>query len=52
MGHVRNLTEERDAITTEYEKENEQLRLELTRLQLQRGNPFPPKHGPRRCIDR
>ncbi|KAM9630987.1 coiled-coil domain-containing protein 30 isoform 6-T9 [Morphnus guianensis] len=36
VGHVRNLTEERDAITTEYEKENEQLRLELTRLQLQR----------------
>ncbi|XP_072739997.1 coiled-coil domain-containing protein 30 isoform X8 [Ciconia boyciana] len=35
VGHVRNLTEERDAITTEYEKENEQLRLELTRLQLQ-----------------
>ncbi|XP_074748763.1 coiled-coil domain-containing protein 30 isoform X1 [Strix uralensis] len=35
VGHVRNLMEERDAITTEYEKENEQLRLELTRLQLQ-----------------
>ncbi|XP_075629511.1 coiled-coil domain-containing protein 30 isoform X4 [Balearica regulorum gibbericeps] len=35
VGHVRNLTEERDAITIEYEKENEQLRLELTRLQLQ-----------------
>ncbi|XP_009281913.2 PREDICTED: coiled-coil domain-containing protein 30 [Aptenodytes forsteri] len=35
VGHVRNLTEERDAITTEYEKENEQLRLELTGLQLQ-----------------
>ncbi|KAM6046159.1 coiled-coil domain-containing protein 30 [Theristicus caerulescens] len=35
VGHVRNLTEERDALTTEYEKENEQLRLELTRLQLQ-----------------
>ncbi|XP_067166936.1 coiled-coil domain-containing protein 30 isoform X2 [Apteryx mantelli] len=37
VGHVRNLTEERDAITTEYEKENEQLRLELTQLQLQQG---------------
>ncbi|KAM9270186.1 coiled-coil domain-containing protein 30 [Morus bassanus] len=37
VGHVRNLTEERDAVTTEYEKENEQLRLELTRLQLQQG---------------
>ncbi|KAM6116659.1 LOW QUALITY PROTEIN: uncharacterized protein FYN12_010816 [Phoenicopterus ruber ruber] len=35
VGHVRNLTEERDALTTEYEKENEQLRLELTRLRLQ-----------------
>ncbi|KAM6402778.1 coiled-coil domain-containing protein 30 [Rhynochetos jubatus] len=34
VGHVRNLTEERDAIATEYEKENEQLQLELTRLQL------------------
>ncbi|XP_074780609.1 coiled-coil domain-containing protein 30 isoform X3 [Athene noctua] len=35
VGHVRNLMEERDAITTEYEKENEQLRLELMRLRLQ-----------------
>uniref|UniRef100_A0A663NBJ5 Uncharacterized protein n=1 Tax=Athene cunicularia TaxID=194338 RepID=A0A663NBJ5_ATHCN len=35
VGHVRNLMEERDAITTEYEKENEQLRLELMQLQLQ-----------------
>ncbi|XP_074970199.1 coiled-coil domain-containing protein 30 isoform X4 [Phalacrocorax aristotelis] len=35
VGHVRTLTEERDAITTEYEKENEQLRLELSRLRLQ-----------------
>ncbi|XP_074416664.1 coiled-coil domain-containing protein 30 isoform X3 [Larus michahellis] len=35
VGHVRNLTEERDALTTEYEKENDQLRLELRRLQLQ-----------------
>ncbi|XP_064381726.1 coiled-coil domain-containing protein 30 isoform X1 [Dromaius novaehollandiae] len=35
VGHVRNLTEEQDAITTEYERENEQLRLELTELQLQ-----------------
>ncbi|XP_074017532.1 coiled-coil domain-containing protein 30 [Numenius arquata] len=35
VGHVRNLTEERDALTTEYEAENEQLRLELRRLQLQ-----------------
>lgn len=43
VGHVRILTEERDAITSEYEKENEQLRLELARLQLQQGNPFPPE---------
>ncbi|XP_075293500.1 uncharacterized protein LOC142363365 isoform X1 [Opisthocomus hoazin] len=35
VGHVRTLTEERDAITTEYEKENERLGLELTRLRLQ-----------------
>lgn len=48
VGHVRNLTEERDALTTEYEKENDQLRLELRRLQLQQGNPFPPQRGPRR----
>ncbi|OPJ86321.1 coiled-coil domain-containing protein 30 isoform A [Patagioenas fasciata monilis] len=36
VGHVRQLTEERDALTTEYEKENERLRLELARLRLQR----------------
>uniref|UniRef100_A0A7M4G0X8 Coiled-coil domain containing 30 n=1 Tax=Crocodylus porosus TaxID=8502 RepID=A0A7M4G0X8_CROPO len=35
VGHVRNLTEERDALTTEFEKENEQLTLELRQLQLQ-----------------
>ncbi|XP_016158996.1 PREDICTED: coiled-coil domain-containing protein 30 isoform X2 [Ficedula albicollis] len=35
VGHVRTLTEERDAIASEYEKENEQLRLELAQLQLQ-----------------
>ncbi|XP_014802400.1 PREDICTED: coiled-coil domain-containing protein 30 isoform X5 [Calidris pugnax] len=35
VGHVRTLTEERDALTTEYEMENEQLRLELQQLQLQ-----------------
>ncbi|XP_042650337.1 coiled-coil domain-containing protein 30 isoform X4 [Tyto alba] len=35
VGHIRNLVEERDAIAAEYEKENEQLRLELTQLQLQ-----------------
>ncbi|XP_027558724.1 coiled-coil domain-containing protein 30 [Neopelma chrysocephalum] len=34
VGHVRALTEERDAIASEYERENEQLRLELARLQL------------------
>ncbi|XP_066838271.1 coiled-coil domain-containing protein 30 isoform X4 [Anser cygnoides] len=35
VGHVRNLTEERDNVITEYEKENEHLRDELMRLQLQ-----------------
>nr|XP_054503850.1 coiled-coil domain-containing protein 30 [Agelaius phoeniceus] len=35
VGHVRALTEERDAIASECEKENEQLRLELAQLQLQ-----------------
>ncbi|KAM8796378.1 coiled-coil domain-containing protein 30, partial [Eudromia elegans] len=36
VGHVRDLTEERDALTAEYEMENEQLRLELAQLRLQR----------------
>ncbi|XP_074414926.1 coiled-coil domain-containing protein 30 isoform X1 [Zonotrichia albicollis] len=35
VGHVRALTEERDAVASEYEKENEQLRQELAQLQLQ-----------------
>ncbi|XP_048182211.1 coiled-coil domain-containing protein 30 isoform X2 [Corvus hawaiiensis] len=35
VGHVRTLTEEWDAIASEYEKKNEQLRLELAQLQLQ-----------------
>ncbi|KAM7030687.1 coiled-coil domain-containing protein 30 isoform 2-T2 [Acridotheres tristis] len=35
MGHVHILTEEQDAIASEYEKENEQLRLELEQLHLQ-----------------
>ncbi|XP_074831616.1 coiled-coil domain-containing protein 30 isoform X3 [Natator depressus] len=35
VGHVRSLTAERDAFTTEFEKENEQLRIEFTQLQLQ-----------------
>ncbi|XP_071431745.1 coiled-coil domain-containing protein 30 isoform X2 [Pithys albifrons albifrons] len=34
VGHVRALTEERDAIAAECERENKQLRLELARLQL------------------
>ncbi|XP_053865300.1 coiled-coil domain-containing protein 30 isoform X2 [Malaclemys terrapin pileata] len=35
VGHVRSLTAERDAFTTEFEKENEQLKIEFTQLQLQ-----------------
>lgn len=38
VGHVRTLMEERNAVASEYEKENEQLRLELAQLQLQQGN--------------
>ncbi|XP_064586800.1 coiled-coil domain-containing protein 30 isoform X2 [Zonotrichia leucophrys gambelii] len=38
VGHVRALTEERDAVASEYEKENEQLRQELAQLQLQQEN--------------
>lgn len=52
VGHVRTLIEERDAIASEYEKENEQLRLELAQLQLQQGNPFPLECGPWECIGR
>ncbi|XP_054857775.1 trichohyalin-like [Eublepharis macularius] len=35
VGHVRNLTEARDALATEFEKENAQLRTEFTKLQLE-----------------
>ncbi|XP_060614666.2 coiled-coil domain-containing protein 30 isoform X1 [Anolis sagrei] len=35
VGHVRSLTETRDALVTRYEEENEQLRTEVTRLQLE-----------------
>nr|XP_006115138.1 coiled-coil domain-containing protein 30 isoform X5 [Pelodiscus sinensis] len=35
VGHIRSLTAARDAFTTEFEKENEQLRMEFTQLQLQ-----------------
>uniref|UniRef100_A0A8C0UR89 Coiled-coil domain containing 30 n=1 Tax=Cyanistes caeruleus TaxID=156563 RepID=A0A8C0UR89_CYACU len=35
VGYVHTLMEEQDAIASEYEKENEQLRLELAQLQLQ-----------------
>ncbi|XP_028920718.1 coiled-coil domain-containing protein 30 isoform X2 [Ornithorhynchus anatinus] len=34
--HIRNLTEEREALTTDFEKEKEQLKLEVQGLQLQR----------------
>ncbi|XP_048374743.1 coiled-coil domain-containing protein 30 isoform X2 [Sphaerodactylus townsendi] len=34
VGHVRHLTEARDALAAEFEKENEQLRREFTQLQL------------------
>ncbi|XP_063001498.1 involucrin-like [Elgaria multicarinata webbii] len=35
VGHVRTLTEARDVLATEYERENEQLRMEFTQLQLE-----------------
>ncbi|XP_005533222.1 PREDICTED: uncharacterized protein LOC102108245 [Pseudopodoces humilis] len=38
VGYVHTLMEEQDAIASEYEKENEQLRLELAQLQLQQGS--------------
>ncbi|XP_068096653.1 coiled-coil domain-containing protein 30 isoform X2 [Hyperolius riggenbachi] len=35
VAHIRSLTEEREAITTDFEKENIQLRIELQKMQLQ-----------------
>ncbi|KAM9299040.1 coiled-coil domain-containing protein 30 [Gastrophryne carolinensis] len=35
VAHIRSLTEEREALTTDFEKENIQLRLELEKMQLQ-----------------
>ncbi|XP_073441613.1 coiled-coil domain-containing protein 30 isoform X2 [Dendrobates tinctorius] len=34
VAHIRNLTEEREALTTDFEKENIQLRIELEKLQI------------------
>lgn len=52
VDHVHTLTEEWDAIASEYEKENEQLRLELAQQRLKQGNPFPLECGPWECIGR
>ncbi|XP_069803523.1 coiled-coil domain-containing protein 30 isoform X2 [Dendropsophus ebraccatus] len=35
VAHIRSLTEEREALTTDFEKENIQLRIELEKLQIQ-----------------
>lgn len=39
VGHVRSLSQERDAVIAECERDNERLGLELVRLRLQHGNP-------------
>ncbi|KAM4704089.1 coiled-coil domain-containing protein 30 isoform 2-T2 [Rhinophrynus dorsalis] len=38
VAHIRSLTEEREALTTDFEKENIQLRIELEKLQLQQDS--------------
>ncbi|KAM4016034.1 coiled-coil domain-containing protein 30 isoform 2-T3 [Anomaloglossus baeobatrachus] len=38
VAHIRNLTEEREALTTDFEKENIQLRIELEKLQIQQDS--------------
>ncbi|XP_066462833.1 coiled-coil domain-containing protein 30 isoform X2 [Eleutherodactylus coqui] len=38
VAHIRNLTEEREALTTDFEKENIQLRVELEKLQIQQDS--------------
>lgn len=40
VGHVRTLTEARDALALEFEKENEQLRMEFLQLKCQQGNSY------------
>lgn len=38
VAHIRSLTEEREALTTDFEKENIQLRIELEKLQIQQDS--------------
>ncbi|XP_073512897.1 coiled-coil domain-containing protein 30 isoform X2 [Phyllobates terribilis] len=38
VAHIRNLTEEREALTTDFEKENIQLRIDLEKLQIQQDS--------------
>uniref|UniRef100_A0A8C5PF15 Uncharacterized protein n=1 Tax=Leptobrachium leishanense TaxID=445787 RepID=A0A8C5PF15_9ANUR len=38
VAHIRSLTEEREALTTDFEKENIQLRIELEKLQVQQDS--------------
>ncbi|CAN2388172.1 Coiled-coil domain-containing protein 30 [Pristimantis euphronides] len=38
VAHIRSLTEEREALTTDFEKENIQLRVELEKLQIQQDS--------------
>jgi len=45
--HIRGLLEERELLTAEYERDNEQLRLELQQSRLLQGSapPAPPAAG-------
>lgn len=40
MEHIRNMLEERESLTAEYERDNEQLRAELALMKHQQGEGF------------
>lgn len=42
VAHIRMLTEARDSLATAFERENAQLRVEVTQLQLEQGTLSPP----------
>lgn len=43
--HIRGLLEERECLTAEYERDNEQLRLELQQIRHQQGEYNAPLHN-------
>lgn len=40
MEHIRNMLEDRENLTAEYERDNEQLRAELEQIKHQQGKSF------------